>query len=132
MALYMDSSALVKLVIRERDSDQLRRFVGDQEMVSSQISRIELIRAVARNQPDSVEAAQDLLSELTLISLSRVITSRAAWVPPPSLRSLDALHVATANAMRDNLDALVTYDGRMIDAGRMAGLRVASPGVGSE
>ena len=132
MALYMDSSALVKLVIRESDSDQLRRFVGDREMATSQISRVELIRAVARNQPDSVDAAQDLLSELTLISLSRVITSRAAWVPPPSLRSLDALHVASANTMLDSLDALVTYDGRMIEAGRLAGLRVASPGVRSE
>jgi predicted nucleic acid-binding protein len=132
MALYMDSSALVKLVIRESDSDQLRRFVGDREMATSQISRVELIRAVARNQPESVDAAQDLLSELTLISLSRVITSRAAWVPPPFLRSLDALHVASANTMRDSLDALVTYDGRMIEAGRLAGLRVASPGVRSE
>ena len=124
----MDSSALVKLIIRESDSDELRRFVGDREMATSQISRVELIRAVARNQPDSVEAAQDLLGELTLISISRLITSRAAWVPPPSLCSLDALHVASANTMRDSLDALVTYDGRMIEAGRMAGLRVASPG----
>jgi predicted nucleic acid-binding protein len=132
MAFYMDSSALVKLVIRESDSDQLRRFVGDREMATSQISRVELIRAVARHQPDSVDAAQDLLTELTLISLNRVITSRAAWVPPPSLRSLDALHVASANTMRDGLDALVTYDGRVIEAGRLAGLRVASPGMRSE
>jgi predicted nucleic acid-binding protein len=128
MALYMDSSALVKLVIRETGSDQLRGFIGDQEMVTSQISRVELVRAVARSQPDSVEAALDLLGELTLVAVNRVIASRAAWVPPPALRSLDALHVASASVMRDSLDAFVTYDHRMIDAGRIAGLRIASPG----
>ena len=128
MALYMDSSALVRLVIRETGSDQLRGFIGDQEMVTSQISRVELVRAVARSQPDSVEAALDLLGELTLVAVNRVIASRAAWVPPPALRSLDALHVASASVMRDSLDAFVTYDHRMIDAGRIAGLRIASPG----
>jgi uncharacterized protein len=128
MALYLDSSALVKLVIRETGSDQLRGFIGDQEMVTSQISRVELVRAVARSQPDSVEAALDLLGELTLVAVNRVIASRAAWVPPPALRSLDALHVASASVMRDSLDAFVTYDHRMIDAGRIAGLRIASPG----
>ena len=128
MSLYMDSSALVKLVIRENDSDDLRGFIGDREIVTSQISRVELVRAVARHQPDSVEVALDLLAELTLVAVSRVISSRAAWVPPPALRSLDALHVASASAMRDSLDALVTYDRRMIDAGRLAGLRVVSPG----
>jgi uncharacterized protein len=132
MALYLDSSALVKLVIRESDSEELRVFVGDREMATSQISRVELIRAVARNQPDAVDAAQDLFGDLTIIALSRVITSRAGWVPPPALRSLDALHVASATTMRDSLDALVTYDGRMIEAGRLAGLRVRSPGVRSE
>jgi predicted nucleic acid-binding protein len=131
MALYVDSSALVKLVIRESDSDQLRKFVGDREMVTSQISRVELVRAVARNQPDSVEAAVDLLGELTLVAVSRVIASRAAWVPPPALGSLDALHVASASAMRDSLDAFVTYDHRMVSAGRMAGLRIVSPGARS-
>jgi predicted nucleic acid-binding protein len=131
MALYMDSSALVKLVIRETGSDQLRGFIGDQEMVTSQISRVELVRAVARSQPDSVEAALDLLGELTLVAVNRVIASRAAWVPPPALRSLDALHVASASVMRDSLDAFVTYDHRMIDAGRIAGLRIASPGDAS-
>jgi predicted nucleic acid-binding protein len=129
MALYMDSSALVKLVIREIGTDQLRGFIRDQEMVTSQISRVELVRAVARSQPDSVEAALDLLGELTLVAVNRVIASRAAWVPPPALRSLDALHVASASAMRDSLDAFVTYDHRMIDAGRIAGLRIASPGA---
>jgi predicted nucleic acid-binding protein len=87
-----------------------------------------LVRAVARSQPDSVEAALDLLGELTLVAVNRVIASRAAWVPPPALRSLDALHVASASVMRDSLDAFVTYDHRMIDAGRIAGLRIASPG----
>lgn len=128
MALYLDTSALMKLVVKETESDTLRHFVGARELVSSQLARTELVRAVARSQPDSVDAAEDLLSELTLVALSRLLTARAAWVKPPLLRSLDAIHVATAVAMEADLEALVTYDRRMVEAGRMAGLPVASPG----
>jgi predicted nucleic acid-binding protein len=128
MALYMDSSALVKLVVEEAESEDLREFVGDREMASSQIARTELVRAVARTQPAAVDAAEDLVGAVTLIAVSRVLAARAAWVIPRELRSLDALHVASAVAMSANLEALITYDRRMIEAGRLAGLPVLSPG----
>jgi uncharacterized protein len=118
----------VKLVIDEGESDELREFVAGRELVSSQLARTELIRAVARNEPGSVTAAEDLIADLTLIALSRLLTAKAAWVKPPALRTLDAIHVASAMAMESDLDALVTYDRRMVEAGRMAGLAVASPG----
>ncbi len=129
MALYLDTSALVKLVLRESESDELRTFVGAREMASSQLARTELIRAIAREQPESVPEAEDLVSEMTLIALSRLLTAQAAWVKPPVLRSLDALHVVTAASLAGDLEVLVTYDRRMVEAGQMAGLPVASPGA---
>ena len=128
MALYLDTSALVKLVVEEKQSEELREFVGDRAMVSSQISRTELIRVVHRAEPHRVEEAEDLLADMTLFAVDRLLTAQAAWVRPPTLRSLDAIHVASAAALEADLEALVTYDRRMLDAGRMAGLPVASPG----
>ena len=129
MPLYLDTSALVKLVVEEAESDDLRTFVGSREVVSSQLARTELIRAVARSRQRSVDAAEDLIAEVTLLALSRLITARAAWVKPLALRSLDAIHVASAATLEAELDALVTYDGRMVEAGRLSGLPVASPGA---
>lgn len=128
MALYLDTSALVKLVVRERESGDLRDYVGDREVVSSLLARTELIRAIARSEPDAVDDAEDLLASMRLAALSEVVAQVAAWIRPWQLRSLDALHVASAQMLRGGLDALVTYDGRMAEAGRRAGLPVASPG----
>ena len=129
MALYLDTSALVKLVIREPESGELRAFVGEREVVSCHIARTELIRAIARHEPDSLTDAEDLIAETTLIALNRQLTAQAAWMKPPTLRSLDALHVATAASLTGDLEALVSYDRRMLEAGQMAGLPVASPGM---
>lgn len=130
MALYLDTSALVKLIFTEMESDHLREFVGTRELVSSQLARTELVRTVARHRPRSLDGAECLLGAMTLIALSHQLTARASWVKPAELRSLDAIHVASAMAMQEDLEALVTYHGRMIDAGRIAGLPVASPGRG--
>ena len=128
MALYLDTSALVKLVAEERESGDLRAFVGGQELVTSLIARTELVRAVARKHERMIEQAEDVLSELAYIAVNRLTTSAAAWVQPWSLRSQDALHVASAARMNASLKALVTYDKRMIRAATRAGLPVASPG----
>jgi predicted nucleic acid-binding protein len=128
VALYLDTSALVKLVAVERESDDLRAFVGGQELVTSLIARTELVRAVARKHERMIEQAEDVLSELAYIAVNRLTTGAAAWVQPWSLRSQDALHVASAARMNASLKALVTYDKRMIHAATRAGLPVASPG----
>jgi uncharacterized protein len=128
MALYLDSSALVKLVAVEAESDELDDYVGDREIVSSELARTEVLRAIRRRHAGLVEAAEDFLAELSLMPVDRFITTGAAWVRPWSVRSLDAIHVASASQLRPGLEALVTYDRRMVDAAREAGLRVTSPG----
>jgi len=128
MSIYLDSSALVKLVVEEPESEDLRTFVGDRVVVSSIVARTEVIRAVARTEPERVGAAEKVLAETSLIIIDWPLASAAAWVEPASIRSLDAIHLATAQRLEVGLEALVTYDRRMVDAAQMAGLRVASPG----
>ena len=128
MSIYLDSSALVKLVVEEPESEDLRTFVGDRLVVSSTVGRTEVIRAVARTEPEWVGAAEKVLAETSLIIIDGPLASAAAWVEPASIRSLDAIHLAAAQRLEVGLEALVTYDRRMVDAAQMAGLRVASPG----
>ena len=129
MALYLDSSALVKLIAVEKESDDLEAYVEGREIVSSEIARTEVVRAVARRHAGLAEAAEDLLADIGLVAVNTVVTMAAAWVRPLTLRSLDAVHVASARRMEGDLEALVTYDQRMVDAARAAGLPVASPGM---
>jgi predicted nucleic acid-binding protein len=129
MALYLDSSALVKLVAVEKESDELEAYIGGREIVSSEIARTEVVRAVARRHAGLAEAAEDLLADIGLVVVNTVVTMAAAWIRPLTVRSLDALHVASARRLEGDLEALVTYDRRMIEAGQMAGLPVASPGA---
>jgi predicted nucleic acid-binding protein len=128
MAVYLDSSALVKLVTIEKESDELDAFVADREIVSSEVARTEVIRAVARRHGSLVEAAEDLLDDVSLMPVDRLVTMAAAWIRPWTVRSLDAIHLASARMLNPGLEALVTYDQRMADAGRDAGLRVLAPG----
>jgi predicted nucleic acid-binding protein len=128
MSVYLDSSALVKLVIEEPESEDLRIFVGDRAVVSSILARTEVIRAVARNEPERVGAAERLLADTSLIVTDEHLATAAAWVEPVGVRSLDAIHLATARRLEVGLEVLVTYDGRMVEAARNAGMRVASPG----
>jgi uncharacterized protein len=128
MALYLDSSALVKLVAIEAESEELDAYVGEREIVSSELARTEVLRAVRRRHAGLVEAAEDFLEDLSLMPVDRFVTTSAAWVRPWEVRSLDAIHVASAAQLRPGLEAVVTYDRRMIDVAREAGLRVTSPG----
>jgi predicted nucleic acid-binding protein len=128
MAVYLDTSALVKLIAEEEESDDLLDFVGDDEIVSSLLARTELVRAVARKHERFIEAVEALLSDLSYVAVNRVVTGAAAWVQPWTLRSLDAIHVSSAVRMGAGLRAVVTYDDRMVAVARSAGLDVASPG----
>jgi uncharacterized protein len=128
MALYLDTSALVKLIAEEQESKDLLEFVGDDEIVSSLIARTELVRAVARKHERLIESAEELLADLSYVTVSRAVTATAAWVQPWTVRSLDAIHVSSAVRMRGGLRAVVTYDARMVTVARSAGLDVASPG----
>ena len=127
--IYLESSALVKLVVAEPESSALRAYLaGQTSRVSSQLTRVEVLRAVrrAKRPQTTLRRAEQALELIALTPVDEPILARAASLDPPGLRSLDAIHLATALSL-DRLDALVTYDRRLRDAATDAGLTVASP-----
>ena len=128
MAVYLDTSALTKLVVAERESAALRAWAGaHEEFVASDLARTELARAVRRVTPELMPAARLVLDSLTLVTARADLFEAAGRLDPPTLRSLDALHLATALDLGDDLDAFVTYDDRLASAARDYGLPVAAP-----
>jgi len=132
-ACYLDASALVKLATQEAESDALRRdLAGYRDRLTSRLATVEVPRAIARRGPESVAAAGDAvertLETVTVIELDDDVASVAAGLEPARLRSLDAIHLASALVIRDELSAFVTYDTRLAAAARAAGLTVEMPG----
>jgi predicted nucleic acid-binding protein len=129
MAYYLDTSALVKLVVVEDESEPLRQWLADEPRhpVSSDLARTELTRAVRRLAPHLVQNARAVLDALTLISASASVFEAAARLDPTELRSLDAVDLATALELGDDLDGVVTYDIRLADAAAALGLSVVAP-----
>jgi hypothetical protein len=128
--IAFDTSALVKPVVAEAETDALRAWLssrGDRPWVASDLCRVEVVRAVARAAPAAVGAARELLAGLDLVPLSQTLLGEAAALPPASLRSLHAIHLATALMLGSELEALVVYDDRLADAAAGAGLPVARP-----
>ena len=129
--VYLDSSALVKLVVAERETTALRAYLSGRTSASSEIAVVEVMRAVARQQPDRPGPVQAMgraeMESLQLVPLTRDTLAVACAVEPPTLRSLDAIHIASALALVEVLDSMVTYDVRMQEAARLAGLTVAAP-----
>ncbi len=124
---YVDSSALVKLVLDERDAAPMRRwYVEADRVVTSHVGAIETRRAVARKvvAPGHVDA---VLRSVSIVLLSPAVGSIAASLAPATLRTLDAIHLATALEIGPELDAFVTYDERLAAAAREAGLPVVQP-----
>jgi predicted nucleic acid-binding protein len=131
MIIYCDSSALVKLVIDEPESAELEAWLGLQPepvLVSSVLARTEVVRAVARTDPNAVQLAVDLLAAVSVVELDVSLADDAARLDPPELRSLDALHVAAALRLGSALGSMVSYDERMLDAAKGYGVAVAHPG----
>ena len=127
--LYLDSSALVKDVLPEAETLALLRFLaGYRQRVSSALAKVEVMRAAARSSDSgAVARAAQVLARTTLVDISDTILSRAAQVPPLRLRSLDAIHLATALTLGADLDGLVTYDERLAEGARLAGVTVYTP-----
>jgi hypothetical protein len=128
-ALYLDSSAFVKLVVEETESAAVRAFLASHgaRRVSSTLLRAESLRAVRHLGPDALATVREGLRRVDLIGIDDRILDAAGTLEPQVLRTLDAIHVATAMAVGDDLEAIVTYDERMIDAARLMGLVTASP-----
>ena len=129
MAVYLDTSALVKLVVAEPESDALRTWLVQQvDPVTSDLARTELARAVRRVAPDLMPAARGVLDVLTILTLDAEIFEAAGRLDPAELRSLDAVHLAGALSWGDDLTAVVTYDDRQAAAATAYGVSVIAPG----
>lgn len=128
---YADSSALVKLVLSEPESAALSRFLkGRGRTLTSRLATVEVSRAVVRSAGKSPQQASVLASlweRVDIAELDPRISVVAAGLEPVGLRSLDAIHLASALAIVDELDAFITYDVRLADAARAHGLTVLAP-----
>jgi uncharacterized protein len=128
MAVYVDISALVKLVVEEPESGALRSWLSSaSDVVSCDLARTELIRAVRRVAPGRVVRAREVLDSILLMTVPTDVFEAAALIEPTVVRPLDAVHLAAALALGDDLESLVTYDERMRDAARAVGLAVHAP-----
>lgn len=128
--LYLDASALVKLVRREPETDALvAALAPDAKLVASEIAEVELLRALRRHGGGSAAAnlGRSRLENVRLLPLSPQIRRRACDLSPVTLRTLDALHLATALDLGGLLDAVYAYDARLSEAAMQAGLRVLAP-----
>jgi uncharacterized protein len=127
-ATYLDSSAIVKLAVRENESVALRRYLRRRRpLVSSSLARTEVIRALLPGGGDAVGAGRKVLTRLDLIRISTGVLDEAAVLLPSDLRSLDAIHLATARRLGRDLGAIITYDERMAEAAMHLGHRIVAP-----
>jgi len=129
--LYVDSSALVKLVLVEPESAAMfGLFRADAGRLASALAQLELLRAVSRADPRTScrERALDVLRTVSLMQIDGAVLDDAVKLGPPTLRSLDAIHLATALLVASDLDGFVTYDSRLAEAAGKLGLPVLSPG----
>lgn len=125
----MDTSALMKLVVAEAETTALREWYSavDRDLVASDLVRTELFRAVRRAAPDRVVQAREVLDAMTLVEISTATLEAAGRLEPTSLRTLDAIHLAAALDLGDDLDGIVTYDDRLADAATANGVGVIAP-----
>jgi uncharacterized protein len=127
--IYLDTSAALKLVVPEAETHALERWMTERAEVaraSSRLLRIELLRAVSRCAPHRLDRAHTVLSGVVLLGMDEVAPA-AESIGGPQLRSLDAIHLASAQVLRSALTAFVAYDKRLITAGQALGLPVVSP-----
>jgi predicted nucleic acid-binding protein len=127
-ATYLDSSAIVKLVVEEPESVALRAYLRRRRpAVSSAVSRTEVVRALLPLGAAAVGRGQEALAKLGLLRVNDRILRAAGTLLPPELRTLDAIHLATALDLGDDLARLVTYDERLREAAASAGCSVVAP-----
>ena len=129
MAYYIDTSALAKLVIAEPETEALRAWfaASERNAVSCDLTRTELLRAVRRAAPDRVVRAREVLDSVTLIEVTTAMFDDAGLLDPTILRTLDAVHMAAALVLGDDLDGRVTYDERLTQAALANGVAVIAP-----
>ena len=127
-ALYLDSSAIVKTIIRERESAALRKALRPfRTHVTSTLARAEVLRAVRRSDLAAVGHAHRAMGRLVLLDVTGDLLEDAGMIDPADLRTLDAIHLAAARSLGSDLAALITYDARLAAAATHLGLPVVTP-----
>jgi predicted nucleic acid-binding protein len=125
---YLDSSAIVKLAAEEPESAALRQFLRRRHrFASSALAQTEVARAFMYNGPLAIRRGREVLRTVNLIRVNDDVLSLAGELQPPELRSLDAIHLATAQLLGQDVGRVVTYDQRMVEAARFLHMRVVSP-----
>jgi predicted nucleic acid-binding protein len=128
--VYLDSSALVKLVVREPESAALMDYLREHpDRVSSVLVLAEVPRALRRAKfgADARRRAREVLARVALVDIDRRALAAAAAIDPPTVRTVDAIHLATALTLREDLTGLITYDRRLALAAERADLQVQAP-----
>ncbi len=129
--IYLDSSAVVKLALTEPESAALSRWLAeraDEPLVSSGLYRAEVPRAVWQAEPGALPRSYKLIKRIARIALSADVLDNSATLPPQELSPAQAIHLASALAVKRDLTAFVAYDERLLAAAKDAGLPVAIPG----
>ncbi|GAB3161357.1 type II toxin-antitoxin system VapC family toxin [Microbispora hainanensis] len=129
--IYLDSSALVKLVVREDETAALEKWLAAQSgaAVVCELARAEVVRAVRPCGPQAVSTAKALMARLRTLPVDTPLLAAAAELGPARLRTLDALHLSAAHLLERALDWFVAYDKRLLAAAEEAGFPVAAPGL---
>jgi uncharacterized protein len=129
--LYLDTSAIARLVTQEAEAERLRTFLAERPNAirfASALAHAELLRAAHHVGDEAVATAREVLARLELVDVSRELLDHAGTLAAGQrLRTLDAIHVATASVAGDRLEAFVTYDPRTAQAAAAIGLPVARP-----
>ena len=128
--IYLDASAMVKLVVEEPESPALAEWLDerpDQPLCTSVIGKVEVLRAARRHSQHALAVASSVLSQLALVPTDAAVLELAASLEPAGLRTLDAIHLASAVGLGEDLAHFVAYDGRLTGAARSLGLPLAQP-----
>jgi len=132
--IYLDSAALLKLVRAEPESAALVDWLNarpGQPLIASALVEVEVPRALRRSQPGALGGVAAVLARLHRVEINAAVRATAAAYPDPTLRSLDAIHLATADSLAASghpITTFVTYDKRLAETASTAGLPVAAPG----
>lgn len=128
-AIYLDSSAVVKLIVAEPESAALRTHLRRRRpLVSSALARTEVLRALLPVGDIALSRAHEVLRRLDLVRINDRVLDAAGILQPAQVRSLDAIHLATAQLLGEDLGQVITYDDRMAEAARSLGLKTIAPG----
>ena len=129
MSWYIDSSAILKLIFIEKETAELDKVMNN-AMVTSTLTRVEVKRAVSRINPEKLVVANDVLSQLQYTELDpQTMQLAEAFTPDITLRTSDAIHVASVLQINRAVQGIITYDKQMIANAQNMGIRVLSPGV---